>query len=82
MKRIKLEVIPSPKNGTASVIAAKPSFIKINPYVCIKSYDFDGSDYLCGACGVILAESTNRGRISNLVIKCSSCGCHNSVRGS
>jgi len=84
LKRIKMEVIPRPDAGSASVfvIQVPPAFYKINPYAGFDGSNLNGVDYLCGACGVVIAESMSRGSISGMVLKCSKCKSYNSVRGS
>ena len=79
-----MEIIPSPEKNTAAVLdfQMQPNFCYINPYAGIRGSEEDSFDYTCGACGVVVAESSPRGSIRGMVIRCSNCRSYNELRGS
>lgn len=75
-----MEVIPEPTEGTATIlIKAEVSFITIDPYAIISG--FGDTDYICGACKVVLGSRVERGQISAMVLRCPVCKSHNTIRG-
>lgn len=78
-----MEIVPKPAELTRTVMdfRMEPQFIYINPYAGIRGVDIDGFDYSCGACGVVVVESSNRGMIVGMVLRCSKCRSHNELRG-
>ena len=60
----KTTIIPKPKAGTRTVLAAKVSPI-------IKGED--DMTYLCGNCDTLLAANVFFGQIKNIVFKCPRC---------
>jgi DNA-directed RNA polymerase subunit RPC12/RpoP len=75
MANIQMEVIPEPKQGTASVLVPSPN----GPQIMFKGSSSD--NYICGACGKTICQNVNRGMFINLVFKCFECGSFNRVRG-
>lgn len=75
-----MEVIPEPAKNTASVLAlATPSYVSNTPFAAISGSG--ETDYVCGACMVVIASRVDRGSIINLVFKCLNCQSFNVVRG-
>jgi hypothetical protein len=72
-----MEIIPEPKEGTATVIilTKKGKFQTI--------VDGGEDNYLCGLieCGNIICKNVNRGQVSNIVFKCPNCGSYNVLKG-
>lgn len=79
-----MEVVPEPEKFTVAVIDLhiKPEFFYVNPYAGVRGGDMSGFDYSCGACGVVIVESSGRGRIIGMVFRCSKCRSYNMLRGS
>ena len=73
-KDIQLEVIPEPKEGTASVLSSSEGL-----QVLVKGQG--DTTYICGGCRKPICENVRRGQIGNLVFRCSNCGCFNLIRG-
>lgn len=81
LPKIQMEVIPEPAAKSAAVLQlAKPNYILINPFALITGVG--ETDYICGACRVVLAARAERGQFVNLVFKCLNCGSFNVIRGS
>jgi predicted RNA-binding Zn-ribbon protein involved in translation (DUF1610 family) len=75
-----MEVIPEPAKNTASVLVlTMPSYVSKTPFAVISGSG--ETDYVCGACNVVIASRVDRGRIVNLVFKCLNCQSFNVVRG-
>lgn len=71
-----MEIIPKPKEGTASVFSWSGEKGK---FAVIKG---EGNDnYICGACGNVICQNVNRGQIIDLVIACPNCGSYNILKG-
>ena len=65
MPEIKLAIIPEPREGSRTVIDSKVSPV----------FKGEGDvNYMCGACGAILAEKVRRGQVRNIVVRCPKCG--------
>lgn len=79
-----MEIVPKPMGSTRSVMDFQmvPQFYYINPYAGIRGGDISGFDYSCGACGVVIVESSRRGMIVGMVLRCSKCRSYNELRGS
>lgn len=75
MGKIQMEVIPEPKQGTASVLVPGTD----GPQIMFKGAGTE--DYICGACGMTICENVNRGMFVGIVFKCFECGSYNHVRG-
>jgi hypothetical protein len=76
-----MEVIPEPAEGTAAILTGGDiSFAGVDPYVIISGGGGD-TDYICGACKVVLGKGVHRGMIQGLVLRCPSCKSYNTVRG-
>lgn len=76
-----MEVIPEPAEGTAAIITGgEISFAGVNPYALFSGGGGD-TDYICGACKVVLGAGLHRGQIKDLVFHCPSCKSYNTVRG-
>ena len=66
--RMKLNIVPEPPEKTRTVIESK-----VTP-----AFKGEGDiDYICGNCGVVLAEKIRQGQIRNIVIHCPKCGQYN-----
>ena len=70
-----MEIIPPPKEGTATVIIPKEK----GPFFMIKGGGKD--NYLCGSCHNIICQNVNRGQIINIVFVCPQCGSYNHIKG-
>ena len=70
-----MEVIPKPKEGSATVF----NFKKKGRFVVIKGKGND--NYLCGTCRNVICKNVNRGQISNIVFKCPNCDSYNLLKG-
>lgn len=68
---IKMQIIPEPAPGTASILQGIQVIIKGN----------GTTNYICGCCGKTICEKVNRGQIVNLVFKCANCNSFNIIRG-
>lgn len=76
-----MELIPKPDPKESTIlIKTGPNFATKNPYAFIVGAG--EIDYICGACGVTLAASVERGQIANMALKCAACKCFNAIRGS
>lgn len=75
MGNVILQVIPKPKEGTASILAMNdPSRLPI-----IKgSAD---TNYQCGTCHATLVQGVTQGQIRNMVLLCPKCGSYNRLKG-
>lgn len=69
-RTIRMERIEEPAPGTASVLV---------PAVLPAMRGEGDTDYVCGACGVVLCEKLDAGQIEFLVFKCPACGAHSRV---
>jgi len=66
--KIKLNIIPKPREGSRTVIESKVS----------PAFKGEGDmDYICGNCGALIAENVHRGQIRNIVVHCPKCGQYN-----
>jgi hypothetical protein len=72
--RVKMEVIPEPKPGTASMPVGDPAK---PPFAYMKGGA--STDYTCGICGFALLESIDPGQVQHLVFKCMACDAFNRV---
>jgi len=79
LPKIQMEVIPEPEPGTASVLTAQADYLLINPFARMRG--IGDIDYVCGACGVVLAARMNRRQLSNFFFKCGNCASYNLIRG-
>jgi len=70
MDSIKTAVIPEPKAGTRSFLT-----IPSGPIIIGQGDD----NYVCGACGNVLAQAVTFGQIRNIVFKCNKCGAFSEV---
>lgn len=77
-----MEVVPRPNPDVTTILeyAGPLLFCFVNPYAYFLGVG--EVDYLCGACGVTVAERTSRGKIANMVLRCAKCRSYNSLRGS
>ncbi len=68
--RVKMEIIPEPTPGTASVLVGSmaPVIRGEGP-----------ADYVCGGCRTVLCEAIVPGQVQHLVFKCPGCGAFNRV---
>lgn len=69
MANLKLEVIPEPVDGTASIMVKTDD----QPF-------FNGggdTNLVCGKCEHLLADQIRKDQISGLVLKCYNCGSYN-----
>jgi len=68
MMKIKLKIIPEPSEGTRTVMKPK----------VVPAFKGDGdTDYVCGQCGVVLADKMRQGQVQNIVVRCPKCGKYN-----
>lgn len=76
LSNYKLEVIPKPAEGSASVLiwgGAKSNHSIITG---------QGADsYLCGVCSNVICKNVDRGQIINLVFSCPNCGSYSKIKG-
>lgn len=75
MKNIRLEVIPEPQKGTATVIRHGPT----GPQIMMKGNG--DTNYVCGTCGSTILENMQRGQVVNIVFRCFKCGSFNLIKG-
>ncbi len=75
MSDLLLEIIPKPKEGTATILI----FTQKGRYVIMSGEASD--NYLCGACENTICKNVSRGQIINLVFKCPNCGEYNHIKG-
>jgi hypothetical protein len=77
MTNIIMEIIPKPKEGTATVL----KLTKKGKFPMIAGGGDD--NYLCGLieCGNIICKNVSRGQIINIVFKCANCGSYNVLKG-
>lgn len=74
MTNFRLEIIPEPPAGTASVLV----FGKKGKHAFMKGTGED--NLLCGSCENVLCERISRGQVRNLVFKCPNCDSYNLVK--
>jgi DNA-directed RNA polymerase subunit RPC12/RpoP len=73
-KQIKLKVIPEPAAKTRTILVTDKNVR--NPEFFIQGKN--GTDYLCGNCGAILAQDiTDDSKIKGLVMQCKKCNAYN-----
>lgn len=76
-----MEVIPEPAKNTASVLVrTNILYVTKAPFAAMSGVG--DTDYVCGACKVVLAAKVSRGQIANMVLRCPACKSFNSIRGS
>jgi DNA-directed RNA polymerase subunit RPC12/RpoP len=76
IRRIRLRVIPEPKQGSRSVFVTdnkSPDFVFIN------GQSPRTNRYDCGRCGKALMLNIDKNSVSNIVIKCPRCGSFNDI---
>lgn len=77
-----MEVVGRPDaEATVLNFEIEPIFAFLNPYAGAIGEAVDGTDYICGACGVVIAERAERGNVINIVFRCSRCRSFNVLRG-
>jgi hypothetical protein len=74
-----MEVIPEPANSASVLVLSQPNYISPDSFAVIRGSS--DTDYVCGACGVVLGAKVSRGQLVNLVFKCLNCSSYNVVRG-
>ena len=75
VRDFELEVISQPEEGTATILVFK----KKGKHAFFKGVG--EVNYLCGACGNVLCQGTERGQIIGIVFKCPNCDSFNYVKG-
>jgi hypothetical protein len=73
MPRIRLPVIPEPKEGTRAIFAKKGE----SPGPWIQGEG--DTDLICGGCEYVLAHGIEQGQIQGIVLLCPSCGAYNNT---
>jgi DNA-directed RNA polymerase subunit RPC12/RpoP len=73
-RRVKMEVIPEPARGAASVIVAD-----VLPAIRYENPAADAFDYVCGRCKAVVVEGATAGSIAQLVFKCPKCSTYSRV---
>ncbi|MCA7990082.1 hypothetical protein LGM63_05475 [Burkholderia cepacia] len=80
-ERVQLELIPeSAAKSMSALYLEKANFGSSYPYTFFLGAGGD-TNYVCGACGEVLAAEVERGKLRNLALKCFACGSVNALRG-
>lgn len=75
MQKISLWVIPKPEPSLRTVVLRDP--LQGNgPFIT----GAGEIDYVCGACGTVLAASVNPNQVTNLVFRCPKCQSYNDTQ--
>ena len=73
-KPVRLMVIPEPEEGSRVVLKKDDAS---STTVFLRGNDSDAPSLLCGGCGVVLVERTQRGTMGGIVLRCPRCGSYN-----
>jgi hypothetical protein len=75
MVNVTLLVVSKPAENTATVLTSN-----LNKVPIVRGSGGGGNSYLCGGCGLTLAEHINAGQIVNILLLCPRCGAYNRMR--
>lgn len=73
LRKIKLKIIPKPKEGTRTVLV--PARGRVLPVI----KGAGKTDYVCGNCDAVLMEGMSERQVRDIVICCSICGLYNDI---
>ena len=74
MSNYLMEVVPKPKEGSATVLKMN----KKGNFALITGQG--NNNYLCGKCKNTICQNIERGQVINLVFVCPNCGSYNLTR--
>jgi len=79
MVTLSMEVVPEPKEGTATVFRVEPNYALADPFLVMQGQG--NTNYVCGACRALLVKSIARGQLTGMVLRCAGCFSFNVARG-
>ncbi len=80
MPRIRLPIIPEPKEATGTVFTHGEGPVEdTEPFIVGEGETAGDTDLICGQCELLLAQSINRDTLLDSVLHCPRCGAYNNV---